>query len=462
MDKTGFTGLLERKFKLAENKTNVRTEIVAGTALFLASVAYPLLTANILGDAGMDSTAVFVASTFMLIITGLLYALWVNYPFICGPSIGVSPWIAYTVILQLGVPWQTAMFCTFVSGTLFILLSLFGFREKILGAIPKGLRYAFSGGIGAFITLVGLINSGIVSVDPASAFGLSLGDLTSAATVLGLITFFLIAVLYVKKIKGSFLIGIVFYTVVGFFITDPSTGLKLTTLPQGEVFNLVNPISALAPTFGKMNLSMGIQAMDNGWVSIAIIIFTIFFIDVFDTVGTLSGLTTLAGYADEDGNIPKLSRCFLVDAIGTVVGALLGTSMVTTYCESSIGVAEGGRTGLTSLWASILFAFSLILAPIVSLVSSVACGVAVALIGPMMLSSVLKVNFDDFSEALPAFFCIFMMPFTGNMGVGILCGVFIFTIVKSFKGKESRKEVNPLLWVLSGMFVVYVIAQKFI
>lgn len=460
--KNGFANLLDKQFKLKERNTTVRMEIVAGTALFLGTVYNPMVTSSLLADAGMDRIAVFLACTYSLILGGLLYGLWTNYPFIAGPSIGVSPWIAYYVILQLGVPWQTAMACTFTSGVLFLILSFVGFREKVLNAIPRGLKYAFSGGIGAFITLVGLLNTGIVVTDPESFFGLSLGNLTSPATALAVLTFFIIAVLHVRKIKGSFLIGILFYTVAGIFIHNPATGTAITVLPSGNIFTAINPITALAPTFGKISFSIGLETLSGGWLTIILIIFTIFFIDVFDTVGTLAGLTSMTGHMDEEGNIPLVNRCFMIDAVGTVSGSLMGTSMVTTYADSAIGIAQGGKTGLTPVWAAFMYVLSLFFAPIFTIVPLAACGAAVAVTGPMMLTSVLKVNLNDFTELLPAFFCIFMMPFTGNMGVGILCGIFIFTILKTIKGKDARKDVTPILWVLSAVFVLYIFAQNYI
>ncbi len=449
---------LERKFQLTEHGTNVKTEIMAGTALFLATAAMPAIQPAILADAGMDPTAVFWATTLSLIFTGILYGFYVNYPFICGPSIGVSPWVAYYLVGKLGVPWEMALMCTFISGVLFIILSLVGFREKILGAIPMGLKHSFGAGIGAFITTVGLLNTGIIVTDPDSFFGLSLGDLTSVPTLMAIITIFVIAYFIVRNKQGGFLIGIFLFTVAGMFITDPATGSKITQLPHGSLISMSNPIKALAPGFLKISFAGANNIFESPILGIGIIIFTTFFIDVFDTIGTVSGLCSLAGYMDEDGNIPKMDRVFMTDALGTVAGSLLGVTLVTTYVESSVAVAEGGKTGLTSLWASFLFLLTLFFAPVFTMVPSIASGAAITLIGAMMIKSILNVDLEDYTEALPAFFCIFMMPFTGNMGIGILCGVFTYTVLKLLAGKKEK--VNPTLIALSIIFVLYIITQK--
>jgi AGZA family xanthine/uracil permease-like MFS transporter len=451
------TGFLNKRFKINESGSSIRIEVIAGAALFLGTVVQPTLTAGILADAGMDRGAVFTAGTFIIILSCLMYAFWLNKPFMCGPSIGVSPWIAYTIIIQMGVSWQMALASTVTSGVLFLLLSFFGFREKILGAIPNCLKYAFAAGIGAFITIVGLLSVGIIVTDSSSFFGLSLGNLTRLPVLMGFLTMMVIAVLYIKKVKGAFLFGILFYTVAGLFLADPSTGIKLTQLPQGGLLSVVSPFEALAPTFMKFSFAGAGEIFSNPILGVGIIIFTIFFIDVFDTIGTLSGLCTVGGFVDEDGNIPDQSKMFIVDATATTVGGMLGVSMATTYIENSIGLAEGGRTGLTAIVNAGLFALTLFFAPLFLMVPGIATGAAIALIGPMMMTSITKVDFGDYSEALPAFFCMFMMPFTGNMGIGILCGIFIYVVVKSL-GK--REKVHPILWILSIVFILYIISQN--
>lgn len=457
INSSSMNGYLDKRFQITESGSTVRTEIIAGIALFLGTVVQPSLTASILSEAGMDKIAVFTAGTITIIVSALLYGLWLNKPFMCGPSIGVSPWIAYTVVLQMGIPWQMAMACTVVSGLLFIILSFVGFREKILGAIPLCLKHAFAAGIGAFITIVGLLNTGIIKTDATSFFGLSLGNLTDIPVLFGIITMFIIAVLYIKKVKGAFLIGIIFYTLIGLVIKDPVTGLKLTQFPTGGIISAVNPFKAMAPTLMKFSFDGASQVFSNPILGIGIIIFTIFFIDVFDTIGTLAGLCTYAGYIDENGNIPRQGDMFKIDAIATVIGGAMGVSMCTTYIDSSIGLAEGGRTGLTAVTNSILFALTLFLAPLLTMIPGIATGAAITLIGPLMIKSITNIDFEDYSEALPAFFCIFMMPFTGNMGIGILCGIFTYVMVKFFGKKE---KVNPILWILSIIFILYIISQK--
>lgn len=452
------TSALHRYFKLDELGSNVRTEIIAGAALFLGTVVQPTLTAGILADAGMDRTAVFTAGTLIIILSCLMYATWLNKPFMCGPSIGISPWIAYTIILTMGIPWQMAMATTVVSGVAFLVLSLIGFREKILGAIPLCLKYSFASGIGAFITVVGLLSVGIIVTDPNSFFGLSLGNLTALPILMGVVTMVLIAIMYINKIKGAFLIGILFYTFVGVFLTDPATGARLTSLPEGGLVSVVSPFQALAPTFMQFSFGGASEIFANPILGVGIVVFTIFFIDVFDTIGTLSGLCTVGGcFMDEKGNIPDLGKMFIIDATATTVGGALGVSMATTYIENSIGLAEGGRSGLTAYVNGFLFALTLFLAPLFTSVPSIATGAAIALIGPLLMVNITKVNFSDYSEALPAFFCIFMMPFTGNMGIGILVGIFLYVIAKAF-GK--REKVSPMLWGLAIVFVLYIISQQ--
>lgn len=458
--KTGpFAGLLERMFKLKENNTTIRTELIAGTATFLAAAAMPAIQPAVLGDAGWDKMAVFMATTLILMGSALAYAFWVKYPFVCGPSIGVSPWVAYYVVNTLGVPWQAALMCSFIAGVLFICLSVFGFREKILGAIPMSLKHAFGAGIGAFITTVGLLQTGIIKTDCKAFFGLSLGDLTATPTLMAIITIFIISFFLVRKIQGGFLVGVLLFAIAGIFVIDPATGSPITKW-TGEILSFVNPIEALSPTLFKLSFAGMENLGENIWMTIGIIIFITFFIDVFDTVGTVSGIATLGGFIDEKGNIPRINRIFMVDAVGTTVGGLMGVTLVTTYIESSVGVAEGGRTGLTSLWIAVLFCLTLFFAPIFTMVPAVASGSAITLIGALMLKSILNIDLNDFTEALPAFFCIFMMPFTGNMGTGILIGIFTYTMLKTMAGK--REAVSPTLWVLSGIFVLYVIANQMI
>lgn len=450
-------GYLDRRFKISEHNSSVRTEIVAGISLFLGTVVQPTLTATILADAGMDKIAVFTAATITVIVSTLLYGLWLNKPFMCGPSIGVSPWIAYTIILQMGIPWEMALACTVASGVLSLLFSLFKFREKIIDSIPLCLKHAFAGGIGAFITIVGLLNSGIIVTDSNSFFGLSLGDLTYTPTLFGVITMFIIAVLLVRKVRGAFLIGIMFYTIVGIFIKDPGTGLALTQLPTEGIISTVNPFTAMGPTLMKFSFSAASQIWENPIMGIGIILFTIFFVDIFDTIGTLAGLCHFGGYIDEDGNIPGQGRMLLVDAIASFLGGVLGTSTCTTYVDSSIGLAEGGRTGLTTLITALLFGLTLFFAPLLTMIPGIATGAAIIVIGPLMMESITEIDFKNFSEALPAFFCIFMMPFTGNMGVGILCGIFTYVVIHAFGKKE---KVNAMLWGLSIVFIIYIITQQ--
>ncbi|MBT4286913.1 MAG: NCS2 family permease [Deltaproteobacteria bacterium] len=453
------SNLLEKKFKLRENGTSVRTEVIAGTATFLAAAAMPAITPAVLGAAGWDKMAVFTATVLILMGSALAYAFWVKYPFVCGPSIGVSPWVAFYVVNTLGVPWQAALMCSFIAGVLFILLSVVGFREKILGAIPMTLKHAFGAGIGAFITTVGLLQTGIIKTDSKSFFGLSLGDLTATPTLMAIITIFIIGFFIVRNIQGGFLVGVLAFAIAGIFIMDPATGSPITKW-TGEIFSFANPIAALSPTLFKLSFAGMENLGENIWMTIGIIIFITFFIDVFDTVGTVSGIATLGGFIDENGNIPRINRVFMVDALGTTIGGLLGLTLVTTYIESSVGVAEGGKTGLTSLWIAVLFGLTLFFAPIFTMVPAVASGSAITLIGALMIKSVLKIDLNDFTEALPAFFCIFMMPFTGNMGTGILIGIFTYTILKTLAGKQ--KEVNPTLWILSIIFIFYVIANQMI
>lgn len=462
---TYISNFLEKKFLLKENNTTIKQEIMSGTASFLAIAAMPAITPTILKEAGMDETAVFWATTLSIIFVALLYAFWVNYPFLGGPSVGVSPWVAAYLVKQLGVPWEMVLMCTFISGVSFVLLSVVGFREKILGAIPMCLKNAFGAGIGAFISTVGLINSGIIRINPNAAFGLELGNLTNITTLLAVITIFIIGFFIVRGKQGGFLIGIAVFTVIGLFLIDPTTGQKITQAPSGSIISLSNPIKALSPGLFKISFSGAENIFSNPLLGLGIITFTIFFIDVFDTIGTLSGLSSLAGYMDEDGNVENLSQCFMIDALGTIFGSLMGVTLVTTYVDSSVGIAEGGRTGLTSLWAAVLFVFTLMFAPIFTMVPVGASSSAITLIGALMFRSILKVNLSDFSDAFPAFLCVFMMPYTGNMGIGILSSIFAFTILKTFKNfgkteiQDKDEKPNLILWILSILFIIYVFTQ---
>lgn len=436
-------GFFERKFKLSENNTNVKTEVMAGITTFM-TMAYILIVNPItLSATGMDFGAVFTATAVSAIIATLIMALYANLPFALAPGMGLNAFFAFSVVLGMGYTWQFALTAVFLEGIIFIILTFFNVREAIINSIPLNLKRAVSVGIGLFIALIGLVNSGIIvsgkfHIGDGKLDGLivKLGDITSGAPLLALIGLLITGVLLARGVKGALLIGILLSTIIG--------------IPMGvtnvEGFKLLSAPPSLAPIMFQLDFS-NIFSMD-----MLIVLFTFLFVDMFDTVGTLVGVATKADMLDENGTLPRAKQALFADAVGTTVGALLGTSTVTTYVESASGVAEGGRTGLTALSTAGMFFLALLLSPIFIMIPGAATAPALILVGLFMMSPILKIDLDDFTEAIPAFLAIIMMPLSYSIAEGIVFGMLSYVLLKTLTGKS--KDVSPLMYVIGILFVI--------
>jgi AGZA family xanthine/uracil permease-like MFS transporter len=424
---------LEKFFELKKNKTDVKTELLAGTTTFMTMAYILAVNPGILSVAGMDSGAVFTATAVASLIATLVMAFWAKLPFALAPGMGINAFFAFTIVVAMGYSWQMALTAVFIEGIIFILLTLFNIREIIVNAIPAGLNYAISGGVGLFIAFIGLQNAGIVVHNDATL--VSLGDMGSFAVLVAIVGILVTSVLLALKIKGALLIGIVVSTIL-------SIPFGLTNLPEG---NLISLPPSLAPVAFKFEFSKIFTG------EMIIVLFTLLFVDMFNTVGTLVGVASKADMIDENGKLPRVKQALFADAIGTTVGAMLGTSTVTTYVESAAGVAEGGRTGLTAFATAVLFGLALFLAPLFLMVPACATAPALILVGSFMMSPVLKINFKDYTESIPAFFTLIMIPLSYSIAEGIVFGFVSYVILKLFSGK--RKEISVVMYILAVLFI---------
>lgn len=381
----------------------------------------------------MDWGGVFTATAIAAMIGTLAMALLANYPFVLAPGMGLNAFFTYSVVLGMGKPWQFALTAVFIEGIIFIILSFFKVREAIFNAIPMNLKKAVSVGIGLFIALIGFINAGIITANDGTVIGL--GKITAAGPLLALIGLIIMGVLYVKNVKGALLIGILITTIIGI-------PMGVTQLPEG-IINAPPSIAKVAFQFEWGHIFS---------FDMLIVVFTFLFVDIFDTVGTLVGVSSKANMLDENGKLPRVSQALLADAIGTTAGACLGTSTVTTFVESASGVAEGGRTGLTSLTAAAFFFLALFFSPIFGMIPGQATAPALILVGLAMISSVGEINFKDYTEAIPAFLTIVMMPFAYSIAEGIVFGIVSYVILKLLSGKY--KDISVVMYILAVLFIL--------
>lgn len=449
---------LEKIFHLKENKTDVKTEVIAGITTFMTMAYILAVNPSVLSACGMDSGAVFTATALAALIATLLMAAFSNYPFVLAPGMGLNAYFSYTVVLQMGYSWQTALAAVFIEGIVFILLSLTNVREAIFNAIPMNLKHAVSVGIGLFIAFIGLQNAHIV-VDSATLVGVysfkssvanGLFKSEGITVVLALVGILVTGILVVKGVKGNILWGIlitwglgILCQLLGIYQVNPEIGMY-SLLPD---FSNGISVPSLAPTLMQMDFS-GILSLD-----FFVVMFAFLFVDLFDTLGTLIGVASKADMLDKDGKLPRIRGALLSDAIGTSVGAMLGTSTTTTFVESASGVAEGGRTGLTAVVAAILFGLSLFLSPIFLAIPSFATAPALVVVGFLMLTSITKINFDDFTEAIPAYVAIIAMPFMYSISEGIAMGVISYVVINVVTGKMKEKKISPLMYVLAVLFI---------
>jgi len=430
---------MEKLFQLQAHKTNVRTEIIAGLTTFLAMAYILAVNPLILSDAGLNPGSVFTATALSAAIATLIMAVLANLPVALAPGMGLNAFFTYTVVIGMKYSPATALTAVFLEGLLFILLSFFNVREAIVESIPINLKKAVAAGIGLFITLIGMKNAEIIVDNPATLVGL--GNVTSGAALLGIIGLVITAILYVLHVPGSILLGILITTVIGIPMG--------VTAPFGGWENWSIVSAPAAPVFWNFDFSNIFS------FQFFTVFFSFLFVDIFDTVGTLVGVTNRAGLIDKDGNIPRVKQALLSDAIGTVFGAMLGTSTVTSFVESTSGVAAGGRTGLTALTTGIFFLIALIFSPLFLLIPSAATAPALIIVGFLMLSAAAEIDFKDPTEGIPAFLTIVMMPFTYSIAEGIVYGILSYVILKAITGKF--KQIPIISWILFVIFLLRII-----
>lgn len=433
MKKNSNESLAEKIFRLKEKKTNVKTEIMAGITTFMTMSYILAVNPQILGDAGMDKGAVFTATIIASIIAILIMALYANLPFALAPGMGLNAFFTYTVVMTMGKSWEFALAAVFIEGIIFVFLTFFNVREAIFNAIPRSLKTAVSVGIGLFISLIGLLNSTVIVKNDV---GLGLGNLVSKESFIFFIGLLIMAVLTARKTKGALLIGIVISTIIALF-----TGVS--KLPEGGIIQLP---PSLSPIAFKLDFSSIFS------LEMFSVVFAFLFVDLFDTIGTLTGVATKAKMLDENGQLPNAGRALFADSIGTTLGALLGTSTVTTFVESATGVAEGGRTGLTALSTGFCFFLSIFFYPLITIIPAQATAAALVMVGLFMIDSIVDIDFGDFTESFPAFMTIIMMPFAYSIAEGIAFGMISYASVKLLTGKG--KEVSPLVYVLALVFLL--------
>lgn len=451
--------MLENLFHLKENKTDLKTELMAGLTTFMTMAYILAVNPSILSAAGMDGSAVLLATALASFVGCLAMALMANYPFALAPGMGLNAYFAYTVVIGRGYSWQIALLAVFVEGLIFIVLSLTNVREAIFNSIPATLKLAVSGGIGLFIAFIGLQNAKLVVNSDSTLLtyqtfkGENFHSIGIAA-ILALLGVLITGILLVKKVKGGILFGILITWVlgilcelVGLYVPNPDAGMY-SVIPTGLVsFNF----SAIGLTFGQ------VFTADFGAIKILefiTIIFAFLFVDIFDTLGTLIGVASKADMLDKDGKLPRIKGALMADAVATSAGAILGTSTTTTYVESASGVTAGGRTGLTAVTTGLLFLLAAIFSPLFLTIPSFATAPALIIVGFYMIANVVKINFEDPSEGIPAFLTIAVMPLAYSISEGIAIGVISYTLLNLITGKAKDKKINWLMYVLTVLFIM--------
>ena len=425
--------MLNKLFGFDSKKHNVRTEIVAGITTFLTMSYILAVNPSMFGLLeGMPAGAVFTTTALAAVIGTLAMSLFAKLPFGLAPGMGLNAFFVFSVCMGMGYSWQFALTAVFIEGLIFILLTVTNIREAIVNAIPKNLRYAVGGGIGLFIAFIGMQNAGIIVKDAATI--VALGDITSGTALLAMIGLVITGVLYALNVKGAMLIGILATTLIG--------------IPMGitEFKGVVSTPESIEPIFCKFEWN-NIFTLD-----MLVVVFTFLFIDMFDTIGTLIGVSTKANMVDENGRIPNLKQAFMADAIATTAGAVLGTSTTTTYVESAAGVAQGGRTGLTAFSIACCFAIALFFSPLFLSVPAAATAPVLILVGMLMMEPVRNIDFDDATEAIPSFITLVMMPLAYSISAGIMIGMISYVVVNLFCGKF--KKLTPAMYILAILFIL--------
>ena len=422
---------INRFFKIPQADSSIRVELLAGLTTFLAMSYIIFVNPSILSETGMDWGAVFVATCIASAFGCILMGLVANYPIALAPGMGLNAYFTYTVCLGMGVPWQVALAAVCVSGIVFVIFSVAGVRKAIIDGIPQSLKFAIGAGIGLFLTLIGMKSAGIVVDNPATLVGL--GDIKSHTVLLSLLGFFIIVALDYWRVRGAIIISILVVTVISIIF-----GFS-------EFKGVVGEIPSIAPTLMQMDFK------DLFTPALLSVIFVFFLVDLFDSTGTMIGVAHRAGLLDKNGNLPHLNRALLADSTAIVAGSALGTSSVTAYVESAAGAAAGGKTGLTTIVVGVLFLFALWFSPLVGSVPAFATAPALIFVGILMMKGCLEIDWNDLSEAAPAFFTIAFMPFTYSIANGIAMGFISYALVKAMCGKA--REVSPIVWIVSALWV---------
>ncbi len=449
--------MLEKLFKLEANKTSVKVEVLAGITTFLTMAYILAVNPDILSVTGMDKNAVLIATALASFFGSVCMAFFANYPFALAPGMGLNAYFAFTVCLTMGVSWRVALVAVFVEGLIFIVLSLTNVREAIFNSIPLTLKHAVGVGIGLFIAFIGFQNSKLVVDNGATLvtyqhFKENFNSVGIGA-ILALVGVLVIAILLIKKVRGAILIGILGVWVIGMGLEvlevyKPNIDAGMYSLIPNKIVSL--DFTSLGETFGQViNADFsGIKILD-----FVVIIFAFLFVDIFDTLGTLIGVSTKANMLDENGKLPKIKGALLADAVATTAGAILGTSTTTTYVESASGVSEGGRTGLTSLTTGLLFLVAIVFSPLFITIPSFATAPALIVVGFYMIGAIANIDFNDMTEAIPAFLTIIVMPFAYSIAEGIAVGVISYTIINLITGKFKEKKIPILMYILTVVFI---------
>ena len=429
---------MTKVFGFDSAKHTVRTEIVAGITTFLTMAYILAVNPGIFSALDMPGGAVFTATALAAIVGTLVMALFAKKPFALAPGMGLNAFFVFTVCLGMGHSWQFALTAVFLEGLIFIILTLTKVRSWILNAIPLSLKHAIGAGIGLFIAFIGLQNAGIIVNNDATLVGL--GKITEGTALLAIIGLVLTGALVILKVKGGILLGILATAVIGLFLKDPATGAAITK------FNgVISAPDSIEPIFCKFEWSSILS-----WDMLAVV-FTFLFIDMFDTRGTVIGVSQKAGMVDEKGNVDGIDRMFMADSIATVAGACFGTSTTTTYVESASGVGAGGRTGLTAFTTAVCFALALLFSPIFLAIPSAATAPALVIVGVMMMTPIVKIDWENFSESIPAFITVLMMPVAYSISDGILLGVIAYVLLNALSGKF--KKISVTMWILAALFI---------
>ncbi|AQX55661.1 NCS2 family permease [Priestia flexa] len=431
------SSILERVFKLSERQTTPKQEILAGLTTFMTVSYMVIVNPLILSDAGIPKEAALAATIYAIVFSTILMALWANFPIVTGPGMGLNAFFTYSVVLGQGLSWQTALGAVFISGILFFLLTVTGIRSKIVDAIPNVLKASIAVGIGLFVAFIGLKNAGLVVANESTFVGV--GNVLDKGPLLTIFGLILAAVLMAKHVKGALIISIFATTAVAMVV-----GFQAPPTAISDVF------SATPPTIGDTFMQMDLKgAIAYGIFSV---VFSFTIVELFDTLATLIGLSKKANLVDENGKIPNLNRALAADSVGTMASAIFGSTALNTYIENATGIAEGGRTGLKALTVAVLFLCTLFFAPLIDFIPSVATAPALIIIGSLMLSDIKNVNFDDFTEVVPAFLTIIMMPLTYSIAEGLAFGFISYTAIKLFTGRY--REIHWMMYIITIAFFI--------